>query len=177
MIFITGVGRSGTSTVARVIHQSGIACMGHEFNKPNINNPKGFWEDLHIRERVLPILMAGSWRLFLAEVEEYHRSRGCKATTLGFKHPMLCDVLRETWLDFKPTLFWAYRREDLILASMLKRSIQKSWVKSKKALGDMFEYRMFCLESNIIGLPFVHKLDFSEFRTDEWVLQQILMHL
>lgn len=41
---VIGTGRSGSSTVARVLHKMGIF-MGHEFREPNEINPDGFWED------------------------------------------------------------------------------------------------------------------------------------
>ena len=54
-IIVTGAGRSGTSAVARVLHESGVS-MGTEFAKQSDANPDGFYEDMGIwwlHERLL----------------------------------------------------------------------------------------------------------------------------
>jgi hypothetical protein len=44
---VTGTGRSGTSAVARVLHESGIN-MGQEFAGPSPQNARGYYEDLRV---------------------------------------------------------------------------------------------------------------------------------
>lgn len=48
MIIVTGAGRSGTSAVARVLHESGLS-MGQDFGEPSEFNPLGFYEELAVR--------------------------------------------------------------------------------------------------------------------------------
>lgn len=43
-VIVTGPGRSGTSAVARVLHESGLR-MGQRFVEPSEVNPDGFYED------------------------------------------------------------------------------------------------------------------------------------
>ena len=54
-VIVTGAGRSGTSAVARVLHESGVP-MGRELAAPSSINPRGFYEDrdvLALNERIL----------------------------------------------------------------------------------------------------------------------------
>lgn len=44
-VVIVGTGRSGTSTVARILHERVGVCMGHFLKSPNAANPQGFYED------------------------------------------------------------------------------------------------------------------------------------
>ena len=46
-IIVTGLGRSGTSAVARVLHESGLS-MGDHFRDPTIENETGFYEELPV---------------------------------------------------------------------------------------------------------------------------------
>jgi hypothetical protein len=47
VIIVTGTGRSGTSAVARVLHESGIN-MGRNFAGPGPHNATGYYEDLDV---------------------------------------------------------------------------------------------------------------------------------
>jgi len=62
---VTGAGRSGTSAVARVLHESGVR-MGHEMAAASEVNPEGFYEDLNVvalNERILTeVGMNEPWR-------------------------------------------------------------------------------------------------------------------
>lgn len=49
MFIVTGSGRSGTSAVARVLHESGIY-MGQKLFLATQYNPKGYYEDRAVRE-------------------------------------------------------------------------------------------------------------------------------
>ncbi|MGB2695372.1 MAG: hypothetical protein WBD55_09325 [Dehalococcoidia bacterium] len=46
-VIVTGAGRSGTSAVARVLHESGVP-MGENFGPPTEHNPVGFYEELPV---------------------------------------------------------------------------------------------------------------------------------
>ncbi len=46
-IIVTGPGRSGTSAVSRVLHESGVA-MGEQFDPPSAHNQRGFFEELPV---------------------------------------------------------------------------------------------------------------------------------
>ena len=48
-IFVIGTGRSGTSTVARLLHDNFDINMGDNFRPANDDNPSGFYEDLDLK--------------------------------------------------------------------------------------------------------------------------------
>ncbi len=50
MILVLGPGRSGTSTVARILHTKLGVCMGRRFREPNEANTAGYYEDLDFLE-------------------------------------------------------------------------------------------------------------------------------
>lgn len=51
-IIVTGTGRSGTSSVARICRSLDIS-MGHRFRDPDDTNPEGFCEDLDFHEALV----------------------------------------------------------------------------------------------------------------------------
>ena len=55
-IIVTGVGRSGTSAVARVLHETLCICMGHDLPKPTDANPEGSYEDKGFRHLHIQVL-------------------------------------------------------------------------------------------------------------------------
>jgi hypothetical protein len=65
LFIVTGAGRSGTSAVARVLHESGLH-MGRSMAAASEANPEGFYEDLEVvelNERILTgIGMNDPWR-------------------------------------------------------------------------------------------------------------------
>lgn len=177
MIFVLGSGRSGTSSVARVLHENSIACMGHKFAGSDSSNLLGYWEDLEIRQKYMPEFISGAWQTFIANVQGYHTTNeeACKSTLLGYKHPMLCEIQREIWLALQPTIiYWCTRSKKQVIASMVKKGGKR---RHHKMAIDFYNFRMHALENNIEGLPFVKKLDFEEYRTDKWILNQILSSL
>ncbi len=63
-IIVTGAGRSGTSAVARVLHESGVL-MGSDFDAPSDVNPEGFYEETAVwtlNQRLLADLGMGDHR-------------------------------------------------------------------------------------------------------------------
>lgn len=50
MILVLGVGRSGSSTVARLLHTEVGVNMGLRFREPDSANPNGYYEDLDFLE-------------------------------------------------------------------------------------------------------------------------------
>ena len=62
-VIVTGYGRSGTSAVARVLHESGVR-MGNDFGPPDEHNPTGYYQDQAIYLANQQILAGheSSWR-------------------------------------------------------------------------------------------------------------------
>ncbi|OGO49736.1 MAG: hypothetical protein A2148_09850 [Chloroflexi bacterium RBG_16_68_14] len=113
-IIVTGAGRSGTSAVARVLHESGLR-MGNELGAPTEHNPDGFYEDMGVwwlHERLLAELgMSGIWRLerwpwrstVLAAAARYREEMQALIARAadGWKDPRFAITL-EAWLPLLP---------------------------------------------------------------------------
>jgi len=116
MIIVTGAGRSGTSAVARVLHESGVR-MGHNLAEATEDNPEGFYEELPVvllHERMLRDLrMSGLWQpqslrwarrpTVLAVAQRYRDAMAALAADAldGWKDPRFSITL-EAWLPSLP---------------------------------------------------------------------------
>ena len=111
-IIVTGPGRSGTSAVGRVLHESGVT-MGRSFDAPSSFNPLGFFEELPVcdlNERIMADCgMKGleHWPardVALAKAARYGREMDGLAgdpSIQGWKDPRFCITL-EAWLPHLP---------------------------------------------------------------------------
>lgn len=175
MILVLGTGRSGTSAVARVLHQNNIACMGHSFPVSDLHNPLGYYEDLIVKNQFLHHLIQDNPTRFTQQVTEYHAKQYCNTTVLGFKHPTLCSVERDTLIALNPlAIFWCTRKKEQVIKSLLNRQQARYGFASLHLAKTFYKDRMDDLTYNVEGLPFVHKIDLSIHRTDEWIKKQIL---
>ncbi len=109
---VTGTGRSGTSAVARVLHESGLS-MGDHFRTPTQVNSTGFYEELPVcdlNDRIMAGCgMAGlrhwPWRSTVLAVAERHSTLMDGLTpdesVAGWKDPRF-SVTLEAWLPHLP---------------------------------------------------------------------------
>jgi len=145
---VTGTGRSGTSAVASVLHESGV-CMGTEFAPASEHNARGFYEDLQaleINKRVMADAGLGDLRLapalparsaFLAAAAAYREDmrRVASAGAQGWKDPQFCFTL-ESWLralDVRPRVIVClrgpegYYRSVLQIVGLIERETAEAW--------------------------------------------------
>lgn len=91
---VVGPGRSGTSTVARVLHELLGVHMGDTFRAPDETNPRGFFEDLWYKDNneawISGRLDTGQWRTSFARLLVSRRSQGAP---WGLKDPRTAHVL------------------------------------------------------------------------------------
>ncbi len=110
-IIVTGLGRSGTSAVARVLHESGLS-MGEHFRDPTVENEPGFYEELPVCDLNDEIMaecgIAGLRRYpmrttVLAVAGRFRERMQALAQTdvAGWKDPRL-SVTLEAWLPHLP---------------------------------------------------------------------------
>lgn len=110
-IIVTGLGRSGTSAVARVLHKSGLS-MGDHFREPTEENETGFYEELPVCDLNDEIMaecgIAGLRRYpmrttVLAVARRFRERMQALAGTdaAGWKDPRL-SVTLEAWLPHLP---------------------------------------------------------------------------
>lgn len=91
VVFVTGTGRSGTSTVARLLHTEMDVPMGAEFRQPDKDNPDGYWEDQEF-VRWNKAFLAGEvgYSEFVHRISQVMKERD---GTWGFKDPRLAYLL------------------------------------------------------------------------------------
>jgi len=58
-VIVVGTGRSGTSTVARILHEHFHICMGHYLKPPDHANPLGFYEDFLVHGLLQQVVEGG----------------------------------------------------------------------------------------------------------------------
>ena len=111
---VTGAGRSGTSAVTRVLHESGIR-MGSDFDAPSQYNATGYYQERAVyivnEEMLAEMGMAGfegatRWasRSTVLAVAEGYRARLAEiagSDTDGWKDPIFSATL-EAWLPYLP---------------------------------------------------------------------------
>lgn len=102
---VIGLHRSGTSTVAGILHKLGVS-MGEVLLKPQKSNPKGFYEDvefLNIHQQILPKWKEDIINLDLEYIAAYKEliSHREKKNIWGVKDPRFCFIfdLFEECLD------------------------------------------------------------------------------
>ena len=96
--FVVGPGRSGTSFVAKTLHDNGVS-MGSRFREPDEQNPDGYYEDLDFKELNSALLdgslLFAGWQFQVCELAD------AKSGDWGLKDPRLCYLLGY-YLDIVP---------------------------------------------------------------------------
>lgn len=134
MILVLGTGRSGTSEVARFLHEVLGVHMGNAFHIGDQFNPKGYYEDREIQALHLSFWMMGldktddkiPWKLWRERQEAYIAS---KKEPWGFKDPGVADVpeLLNEWLKHDPDIIFTTRDwEDTIQSFMRMKGIDRN---------------------------------------------------
>ena len=91
---VMGTGRSGTSTVARILHTKLHVSMGDELNPPDAGNPDGYYEDLDflLMNKCLTTDQI-NFSTFAVETEKLICKRNANDRLWGFKDNRLCFLL------------------------------------------------------------------------------------
>ncbi len=112
MIIITGSGRSGTSAVAKLIHESGIS-VGNDLIEADESNAEGYFEErgvIVVNDHILKDAGMDEWfavasrpQLLAAARARSDEMRALAAeATPAWKDPRFCWTL-EAWLDVLPS--------------------------------------------------------------------------
>ena len=178
-VVVVGVGRSGTTNTARIVHEYFKVCMGHRFAIPSTALPHGGYEDerLIAKSRGLAEkhrLNAHEW---IEQWEKSHNRHGCKALFKGTKQTALCNATRDMWLSIRPELIIrTHRPEELVVASMLKwRSKTRGrdhWVRFVRG-------RENAMDTHLVDLPvpIVHVYYTKEYMEDEDLIDYLRPHI
>lgn len=190
-VLVTGVGRSGTSAVARVLHEQLGVCMGHDLPKPKRANPEGSYEDKEIRNLHIQVTngridrgtfeeRAIQWleQHALDHQTTYYRNwyedgrplLVSRAEPWGFKDPRACHVLDfylELPIDWK--LIVCERAFEDVLASWGRvcAGTTKGHRQEIRARGEALEGAI-----DAHGVEPV-RLDMTERRPDAWIREKL----
>ena len=132
MIIITGSGRSGTSAVARLVHEAGIS-VGHDLIEADESNAEGYFEERAIvamNDAILNDVGLNEWFAVASreQILEAARARGddmralIAAATPAWKDPRFCWTL-EAWMKLMPQpprLIVCLRSPSEVVASTLR---------------------------------------------------------
>lgn len=176
-IIVVGTGRSGTSTVSRILHERMGVCMGHFFRMHTIHD---YYEDLmaHGLNRMLGAgqVTVLDWRLSMAKA---HANCG----DWGFKDPYFLYASPKAIEQIQPRLFirtWRSQEETV-----------ESWIRHNVKIGgrgdtpDMrIHFHRICMEREMLmdwkleGHPSVTIRFESDRRlTDEEIEEKIRGHI
>jgi hypothetical protein len=189
LVIVSGAGRSGTSAVARVLHESGVL-MGRELGEPSDANPDGFYEDMDVwwlHERLLTELgMSNFWRpgrwpwrsTVLAMASGYREEMRAliAGATDGWKDPRFAVIL-EAWLALlpaRPKVVVCLRSPQAHTASVSRlyglvdrEMVDRQWARHYRRLLDVirdYELEATCVEYDaLVEHPEPVVADLAEF--------------
>ena len=149
MYIICGSGRSGTSAVARLLHEGGLS-VGRDLIEPDASNPEGYFEEravVAVNEAILNDCGLREW-FSTANREEIRDAASCRAevmraladeATPAWKDPRFSWTL-EAWLPFltePPRVIVCLRSPAEVAASVMRyygmvggearRAVEHTW--------------------------------------------------
>ncbi len=119
---VIGVGRSGTSTVAGILHNIFQVKMADKFVPPNATNIDGHWEDMEFRD-LNHIRMSGGIdrKQWLDSIKRLIKKREKQNVPWGFKDPRTSMFLDDYLKLFEePLIIYCSRNRELTVASLKK---------------------------------------------------------
>ena len=167
---VTGVGRTGTSTVARVLHENlGVRMMG-EHNKKSPANPDGFYEDLNIWALNMHFVSGKiNFPLFFNAIQRVIDERDKTDKIWGFKDPVLANILGFYYTFFvNPKIIICERPKNLVLKSLVKH-----WRDDEYKCEELYNSRITCLDRFLKGRDHLAIRFGKDRKTDEEIEAEI----
>lgn len=189
MILVMGVGRSGTSTVARILHTRLGVCMGHhkDLEKPAEGLPNGSYEDLEML-KVTRNLVGGNWATsnwknsdsittddWLKSFSVHDVFSSCRKPRIGCKVTHLAALTPKQVIEINPSLvIRTYRPKHLVVASLkhYRYRQKEDW----EVFYDVRETSMDKLEEET-SIPFYIVEFGEEHREDSEVMEDLQLGL
>jgi hypothetical protein len=177
MIIITGSGRSGTSAVARLIHEAGIS-VGRDLVPADESNAEGYFEErplIEINDHILKDAGMDRWFTVAsrAELLAAAHARGdemralAAAATPAWKDPRFCWTL-EAWMELlpaRPRVIVCLRSPAEVVASTLRyygqvsdearRHVEHRWRSEYERLLEIIEE--FGLDATSVEFSELHR--------------------
>ena len=177
MIIVLGIGRCGTSTIARLLHTKLNISMGTRFREPDASNPKGFYEDLDFRDLNHTVLnnQMGIDN-FQKRIDNLVRNRIIGQSILeqsklwGIKDPRI-GHLWQTYRKYPATYIVCTRRPQLIVKSLMA-NYNWSEVECKQLIATRLNGIRLLLEGRD-----ALRIDFSHKRTDTELIHLLQKYL
>ena len=145
---VLGTGRSGTSTVARILHTQLGVCMGDNLSPPDKDNPLGGYEDLDI-SRPNKLFVSGKisfpyWNELVCGAIEAKSAKGIR---WDIKDPTMCHLLGFFLERIKsPRLIRCNRPREKVV-----ESIMRCYGYSEDEAARMYDCRSVALDRLLVG--------------------------
>lgn len=153
MILVIGTGRSGTSTVAKILHEHGIK-MGNSFVSSREHENGSSYEDTECKRINTDFLQNKmTYDEYIRKLCKYGKS---KTEPWGVKHPAITYVLGVYLQVFDPIIIRCSRkREDVV------NSCMRCYGFSREKAEHLYDYRTAILDS-VLGRVEHLDIDFTE---------------
>lgn len=176
-VLVLGVGRCGTSAVARALHEEGGVHMGDDLETdPTRACPEGSYEDREVRTLHRRYLAGTiSRELLEARLDTLVARRELRGRTWGVKDPRMCHVAR-SWFE-------RVSAARVVVCERALGRVLDSWDRvisgSRTAHRREIRARALALNYGIAATreirsgPLV-RLDMNERRSTSWILERVL---
>lgn len=168
MILVIGTGRSGTTAVAKLLHQHGIS-MGNSFATSSQHDCGCNFEDLECKEINLRFIRNKiSYDEYIKELCKYGQKRQEETNgNWGVKHPMITRLLGIYLQVFDPVIIHCVRNKEAVVKSCMRCydfSLDQALL--------LYNNRMVILDS-LLGRIEHLEIDFTERLSDDFIWEQI----
>lgn len=167
---VIGTGRSGTSTVARILHENLGVFMGSEWSELTESNPLGAYEDQEFTSLQKKLFFQNMpYKEWHEAIWDFIRKRRAMGKPWGIKDPLLSHNLGIFLSFFKnPRIILCDRRPDLVIASL-----QKWYDFSPEYAKQFHDMRKTQLERVLQGREYL-RLAFDEEKIPDKIIEQRL---
>ena len=164
MILVVGTGRSGTSAVAKILHENGIN-MGNAFVSSRDHENGSSYEDTECKRINTDFLLNKmTYDEYIRRLFKYGKS---KTEPWGVKHPAIVYVLGIYLQVFDPVIIRCSREREGVVASCMR-----CYGFSHQKAEHLYDYRTVVLDSLLRRIEHLD-IDFTERLSEDDILEQM----
>lgn len=180
-VIVVGVGRSGTTNTARIVHDHFGICVGHVFAAARPGNAfdggPGREDEWMIKYTLSLIKGHSTAEDWLRYWNVAHKNADCTATLRGTKQTHLAAATREQWLTIRPRLIIrTHRARELVVKSLHHHRRRRLFVWE-----EFYDIREGMMQETIDPADFpievVHVRYTEERMTDKALIDQLTPHI